>query len=93
MSTLSYSVLSLDFAADWTWICSQLNYFNFVSFLRRILPAVSLLGRLRAFALEAGRLGSILSQVTPKTLKLVSAVTFAKCSAIEWSAEDEMKRE
>ena len=29
----------------------------------------------RAFALEAGRLGSILSRVQPKTLKLVSAVT------------------
>ena len=48
---------------------------------------------LRAFALEAGRLGSILSQVTPKTLKLVTAVTLAKRSAIECSAEDEMNRE
>ena len=40
---------------------------------------------LRAFALEAGRLGSILSRVKPKTLKLVSAVTLAKRSAIKWS--------
>ena len=48
---------------------------------------------LRAFALEAGRLGSILSRVKPKTLKLVSAVTLAKCSAIKCSAEDEMNRE
>ena len=48
---------------------------------------------LRAFALEAGRLGSILSRVTPKTLKLVSAVTLAKRSAIKCSAEDEMNRE
>ena len=31
----------------------------------------------KAFALEAGRLGSILSRVKPKTLKLVSAVTLA----------------
>ena len=48
---------------------------------------------LRAFALEAGRLGSILSWVKPKTLKLVSAVTLAKRSAIKCSAEDEMNRE
>ena len=48
---------------------------------------------LRAFALEAGRLGSILSRVKPKTLKLVSAVTLAKRSAIKCSAEDEMNRE
>ena len=48
---------------------------------------------LRAFALEAGRLGSILSRVTPKTLKLVSAVTFGKRSAIKCTAEDEMNRE
>ena len=45
-----------------------------------------------AFALEAGRLGFILSQVKPKTLKLVSAVTLAKRSAIKCSAEDEMNR-
>ena len=48
---------------------------------------------LRAFALKAGRLDSILSRVTPKTLKLVSAVTLVKRSAIKWSAEDEMNRE
>ena len=48
---------------------------------------------LRAFALEAGRLGSILSRVTSKTLKLVSGVTLAKRSAIKRSAEDEMNRE
>ena len=47
----------------------------------------------RAFALEAGRLGSILSPVKLKTLKLVSAVTHAKRSAIKCSAEDEMNRE
>ena len=47
----------------------------------------------RAFALEAGKLGSILSRVKPKTLKLVSAVTLAKRSAIKCSAEDEMNRE
>ena len=47
----------------------------------------------RAFALEAGRLGSILSRVKPKILKLVSAVTLAKRSAIKCSAEDEMNRE
>ena len=41
----------------------------------------------REFALEAGRLGSILSQVKPKTLKLVSAVTLAKRSTIKCSAE------
>ena len=45
---------------------------------------------LRAFALEAGRLGSILSRVKPKTLKMVSAVTLAKRSAIKFSAEGEM---
>ena len=44
----------------------------------------------RAFALEAGRLGSILSRVKPKTLKLASAVTLAKRSAITCSAEDEI---
>ena len=44
---------------------------------------------LRAFALEAGRLGSILSRVTPKTLKLASAVALAKRSAIKCSAEDQ----
>ena len=47
----------------------------------------------RAFALEFGRLGSFLSRVKPKTLKLVSAVTLAKRSAIKCSAEDEMNRE
>ena len=47
----------------------------------------------RAFALEAGRLGSILCRVKPKTLKLVSAVTLDKRSAIKCSAEDEMNRE
>ena len=46
----------------------------------------------RAFALEGGRLGSILSRVKSKTLKLVSAVTLAKRSAIKCSAEDEMNR-
>ena len=45
------------------------------------------------FALEAGRLGFILSRVQPKTLKLVSAVTLAKRLAIKCSAEDEMNRE
>ena len=44
---------------------------------------------LRALALEAGRLGSILSRVKPKTLKLATAVTLAKRSAIKCSAEDE----
>ena len=43
--------------------------------------------------MEAGRLGSILSRVQPKTLKLVSAVALAKRSAIKCSAEDEMNRE
>ena len=47
----------------------------------------------RAFALEAGKLGSILSRVKPQTSKLVSAVTLAKRSAIKCSAEDEMSRE
>ena len=47
----------------------------------------------RSFALEAGRLGSILSRVKPKILKLVSAVTLTKRSAIKRSAEDEMNRE
>ena len=41
----------------------------------------------------AGRLGSILSWVKPKTLKLVSAVTLAKRSPINCSAEDEINRE
>ena len=45
----------------------------------------------RAFALDAGRLGSILNRVKPKTLKLVFAVTLAKRSAIKCSAEDEQK--
>ena len=48
---------------------------------------------LRAFALEAGRLGSILSRVKPKTLKLVSAVILAKRSAIKCSSEDKIIRE
>ena len=43
--------------------------------------------------MEAGRLGSILSRVKPKTLKLVSAVTLVTRSAIKCSAEDEIKRE
>ena len=47
----------------------------------------------RAFASEAGRLGSILSRIIPKTLKMVPAVTLAKRSAIKCSAEDEMNRE
>ena len=47
----------------------------------------------RAFALEAGRLGSILSRVKPKTLKPVSAVTLAKRLAIKCSTEDEINRE
>ena len=47
----------------------------------------------RAFVLDAGRLGSILSRVKPKTLKLVSAVTLAKRSAIMCSAEDEINKE
>ena len=47
----------------------------------------------RAFALEAGRPGSILSRVKPKTLKLIYAVTLAKRSAIKCSAEDEINRE
>ena len=42
---------------------------------------------------KAGRLGSILSRVKPKTLKMVSAVTLAKRSAIKCSAEDEINRE
>ena len=56
-------------------------------FFEVVLPS------LRAFALEAGRLGSNLSRVKPKTLKLVSAVTLAKRSEIKCSAEDEMNRE
>ena len=48
---------------------------------------------LRAFALEAGWLGSILSLAKPKTSKLVSAVTLAKRSPIKCSAEDEINRE
>ena len=44
-------------------------------------------------AAVAGRLGSILSRVNPKTLKLVSAVTLAKRSAIKYHAEDEINRE
>ena len=49
--------------------------------------------RLRAFALEAGKLGSILSRVKPKTLKLASAVTLAKRSVFKCSAEDEINGE
>ena len=45
------------------------------------------------FVLEVGRLGSILSRVKPKTLKLVSAVTLVKRSAFKCGAEDEMNRE
>ena len=41
----------------------------------------------------AGRLSSILSRVKPKTLKMVSAVTLAKRSAIKCSAENEMNTE
>ena len=48
---------------------------------------------LRAFALEAGRLVSILSRIKPKTLKLISAVALTKRSAIKCSAEDEMNGE
>ena len=48
---------------------------------------------LRAFALEAGRVGSILSRVKPNTLNLVSAIALAKRSAIKCSAEDEINRE
>ena len=44
----------------------------------------------RAFTLEAGKLGSTLSQIKPKTLKMVFAVTLTKRSAIKCSAEDEM---
>ena len=47
----------------------------------------------KAFALEASRLGSFLNRVKPKTLKMVFAVTLAKRSAIKCSAEDEMNRE
>ena len=43
--------------------------------------------------LKAGRLGSILRRVKPQTLKLVSAVTLAKRSAIKCSAGDEMNRD
>ena len=43
--------------------------------------------------MEAGRMGSILSRVKPKTLKMVSAVTLAKRSAIKCSAENELNRE
>ena len=43
--------------------------------------------------MEAGRLGSILSRVKPKTLKMESAVTLAKRSAFKCSAEDEINRE
>ena len=43
--------------------------------------------------METGRVDSTLSRVKPKALKLVSAVTLAKRSAIKCSAEDEMNRE
>ena len=38
-------------------------------------------------------MGSILSRVKPKTLKLASAVMLAKRSAFKCSAEDEINRE
>ena len=61
---------------------------------RTFFPSDSAMAKwLRAFALEAGRLGSILSRVKPKTSNLASAVTPAKRSAIKCSAEDEMNRE
>ena len=43
--------------------------------------------------MEAGRLGSILTRVKPRTLKLVSAVTLAERSAFKCSAEDKMNSE
>ena len=43
--------------------------------------------------MEAGRLGSILSRVKPKTLKLVSAIALARRSAIKCSVEDEINTE
>ena len=48
--------------------------FFFVMYMQQFANDVGL----RVFALEAGRLGSILSRVKPKTLKLVSVVTLAK---------------
>ena len=42
--------------------------------------------------MAAGRLGSILGRVKPKTLKMVFAATLAKRSAIKCSAEDEINR-
>ena len=48
---------------------------------------------IKAFALEASRLGSILNRDQPKIIKLISAVTLAKRSAMTCSAEDEMNRE
>ena len=72
---------------NWAFI---LNWVYNLSFpIARSIAAEALV---RAFALEAGRLGSILSRVKPKTLKLVCAVTLAKRSAL-CSAEDEMNRE
>ena len=47
----------------------------------------------KSFALKAGKLGSILSRVKSKTLKLVSGVTLAKRSAIKCSAEDGENKE
>ena len=66
--------------------------FSCICFLRLALDW-EIVYWLRAFALEAGRLGSILSRVKPKTLNMVSAVTLAKRSEIKCSAEDEMNRE
>ena len=78
--------------------CRLLRNFLFLVFSSNCLPHSALRTSamakwLRAFVLEAGRLGSILSRVKPKTLKLVSAVTLAKRSAIKCSTEDEMNRE
>ena len=47
---------------------------------------------IKSVRLGSGRLGFILSQVKPKTLKLISDVTLAKRSAIKCSAENEMNR-
>ena len=69
--------------------CSAFQYFGY-SFCQSV-SAIS--QWLRAFALEAGRLGFILSPVKPKTLKLVSALTLVKRLAIKCSAEDEINRE
>ena len=81
VSTLRCSVLSLNFAFDVELPTAKL--LQLCKFLRRILPAVNLLGGS----------GSILSRVKPKTLKLVSVGALAKRSAIKCSAEDEINRE